>query len=330
MPQDEIFLVTGALGCIGAWVVRKLIDAGSRVITLDASADDHRLRLLMEPAELDRLASERCDITNLEHVERVLDRHGVTNVIHLAALQVPACRSDPPRGASVNVVGTINVFESVARRIERMAPVVYASSIAAYDDEVDDGHPATADGGFPGTLYGVYKRANEGAATVFFRDRGLPSIGLRPHTVYGLGRDQGLTASPTTAMLAAAAQLPYHVPYGGRFQLQYAPDVASAFIQASRAMTAGASVHNIGGSTVDMADVVELIEMAAPAAAGLITFGDRPLPFPAEVESRSLVDVAGEIAHIPVQLGVAQTIDRFRELLSQGRIATSAIEAGGA
>ena len=30
-----------------------------------------------------------------------------------AALQVPFCRADPPRGALVNVVGTVNVFEAV-------------------------------------------------------------------------------------------------------------------------------------------------------------------------------------------------------------------------
>ena len=55
------------------------------------------------------------DITDLAAVEAVLDDHAITNVIHLAALQVPFCRADPPRGALVNVVGTVNVFEAVKR-----------------------------------------------------------------------------------------------------------------------------------------------------------------------------------------------------------------------
>ena len=71
------------------------------------------------------------NIAELDALERALDEHGITNVIHLAALQIPACRADPPLGARVNVVGTVNVFEAVKRRLERMAPVVYASSIAA-------------------------------------------------------------------------------------------------------------------------------------------------------------------------------------------------------
>ena len=125
-------------------------------------------------------------------------------MIHLAALQVPFCRADPPLGARVNVVGTVNVFEAVARRAERMGPVVYASSVAAYD-ALEDRAAAPAMQGVPSTLYGVYKRANEGTATVYAQERETPSVGLRPHTVYGPGRDQGLTSAPTTAMLAAAA-----------------------------------------------------------------------------------------------------------------------------
>ena len=62
------------------------------------------------------------DITDLEQVERVLDDDAITHVIHLAALQVPFCRADPPLGARVNVLGTVNVFEAVKRRADRIGP----------------------------------------------------------------------------------------------------------------------------------------------------------------------------------------------------------------
>ena len=35
--------------------------------------------------------------------------------MHLAALLLPIARADPPRGALVNVVGTVNVFEAARR-----------------------------------------------------------------------------------------------------------------------------------------------------------------------------------------------------------------------
>src|SRR5262249_11824732 len=149
----------------------------------------------------------------LGQLESALDEHEITNVVHLAALQVPFCRADPPLGARVNVLGTVNVFEAVRRRLVPMAPLVYASSVAAFDPPDDGVAPSMR--GHPGTLYGVFKRANEATASVYALEHGVASVGLRPHTVYGVGRDQGLTSAPTAAMLAAAAGLPYAIPYGG-------------------------------------------------------------------------------------------------------------------
>ena len=48
MTDGARFLVTGAYGCVGAWVVHELVAAGLPVTTLDASADPARLRLLLD------------------------------------------------------------------------------------------------------------------------------------------------------------------------------------------------------------------------------------------------------------------------------------------
>ena len=110
----ERFLVTGALGCIGAWTVRALVREGAQVTAFDLGrrcpppAPDHDRRRARA-----RHASRSATSPTSASLERVIDRHGITNVIHLAALQVPFCRADPPRGALVNVVGTVNVFEAV-------------------------------------------------------------------------------------------------------------------------------------------------------------------------------------------------------------------------
>jgi UDP-glucuronate 4-epimerase len=258
-------------------------------------------------------------VTDLAALEAAIDAEGITGVIHLAALQVPFCRSDPPLGASVNVVGTVNVLEAVARRRERMGPVVYASSIAAYDAVESTDGPSMA--AFPGTIYGVFKRANEGSAAIYQAERGVASIGLRPHTVYGPGRDQGLTSAPTKAMLAAAAGTPYRIPYGGRSQFQYAPDVARAFVQSALTDFGGATVLDLAGEAVAMAEVVAAIESAAPEAAGLITFDDVSLPFPEEVDAAGLTEAIGPLDELPFVDGVADTIDRFRHLLAEGRLA---------
>src|SRR3954453_15122866 len=148
------YLVTGAYGALGSWVVRALLDREQECVTYDLGGSDHRLRLALSGDELDALRRGDGDGNGLAARGGVMDEHDVTNVIHLAALQVPFVRDDPVLGSRVNVTGTVNVLEAVRRRGDRMGPVVYASSIAAMKAGAD----------YPSTLYGVFKLANEGTA----------------------------------------------------------------------------------------------------------------------------------------------------------------------
>jgi len=105
-------LVTGAFGCIGAWVVRGLLADGERPILFDLGDDPWRLRMLVAPDVASRVTIVRGDIADRDAVTRVVGEHGIRRIIHLAAWQVPLCRQDPSRGALINVVGTANVFEA--------------------------------------------------------------------------------------------------------------------------------------------------------------------------------------------------------------------------
>ena len=179
----ERFLITGALGCLGAWATKLLLDEGVEVATFDLSADDRRLRQIIATDALDRIERIRGDITDAARVSAAV--RGRSHVIHLAALQVPFCRANPPLGAAVNVTGTVNVFEAVkAHGVEHLA---YASSMAVYGHprryEVDV-LPPDADR-LPETLYGVFKVASEDTAAIYWQDDQVPSIGIRPYTVYG-------------------------------------------------------------------------------------------------------------------------------------------------
>jgi UDP-glucuronate 4-epimerase len=214
------------------------------------------------------------------------------------------------------------VFEQVRQRSERMAPVVYAGSVGMFDAaDADPGsHRLLADAAaHPGTLYGVYKLANEGTARVYWQDHGVSSFGLRPMTVYGPGRDQGMTSTPTKAMAAAVLGRPYRISFGGSTLFQFAPDVARAFIQASRARLPGAHTSNLVGTTAHMREVVALIEQQVPAAAGTITFEDQALPFPDDIDASGLAAL-GDIAVTPLADGIAETVARYRALAAEGRL----------
>jgi nucleoside-diphosphate-sugar epimerase len=295
--SGERFLVTGALGCIGAWAATLLVREGAAVVAYDLGEDDHRLRLVATPQEVSAIRFVRGDVTDLGQLERTLAEHEITHVVHLAALQVPFVKANPPLGASVNVTGTVNVFEA-ARRHGLTKPIAYASTAAVYDNRGDRS---------PRTLYGVFKIANEGTADVYWADEGVASVGIRPYVVFGPGRDQGLTSSPTLAMAAAALGQQYRIAFGGRSELHYAPDVARGFIAGARSDATGAFAFDFPGRPVHMGEVVAAIEAAAPEARGLVEFDDNPLPFPEQLPGKRL-----EAPTTTLGSAVQETIDLFR------------------
>lgn len=291
--MSERWLVTGALGCIGAWTCATLVRGEQRVTAFDLGDNLARLRLILSPQEIDGIDFVRGDITDPAQVEAAFE--GATHVVHLAALQVPFVRERPVVGAQVNVTGTVNVFEAAkAHGLE--STVAYASSAAVYDER---GEVA------PRTLYGVFKLANEGTARIYAEESGISSVGLRPFTVYGPGRDQGLTAAPTLAIAASLRGEPYRIPFGGRTQLHYARDVARAFVQAARSQVDGAEAYSLGGSATALTDFAALVRQEVPGAE--VSVDETPLPFPPE-----LPEPWYDAPLTPLDEGIRETVATLR------------------
>jgi nucleoside-diphosphate-sugar epimerase len=298
------------MGCIGAWTLHHLVRQGKSAVSFDLSADRHRLDLLMSAEEQAAITFVTGDLTDTAQVQQVFADYGITHVIHLAALQVPACRANPVLGAKVNVTGTVNIFE--AARQSGIQHIAYASSIAVYGPpELYDTpilpHDAPK---LPRTLYGVYKVANEGLADVYWRDHRISSTGLRPYTVFGLGRDQGLTSEPTKAMQAAAHSESFHISFGGQMQFHYASDVARQFIAAAEIPLEGARCFNLGTDPIPVQAVADLIMQIVPGVT--VTVSDTTLPFPHGFDDTELKRAFATIYETPLADAVAATIDGFR------------------
>lgn len=305
-------LITGAGGCIGSWVLTLLSDAGVPVAAMDLTEDKRRPKLLMADSELAQVQWFTGDIADTAAVTAAVERSGAKAIIHLAALQVPFCKADPVAGARVNVVGTINIFE--AARKFGIKRITYASSIAAHG--VFD--PKTM-----ATLYGAYKFANEQTSRVYAQDWQVPSVGLRPGVVYGIGRDQGMTSKTTVAILAAAAGKPYTIPFRGPVSWLHAGEVASAFIKAVSKDRNGAEVFDINGVSSTVEQSVELIRKIAPEAK--IEFSGDALPFPMALSDQPVRAFLGDYGSITVEEGIRQTYEIFQSLLAKGLLTTESI-----
>src|SRR5207253_9037615 len=163
----------------------------------DYGTADRRLRLVTDA----RIPLVQGDIVDGAALARLCDEQRITHVIHLAALLLPQIKPDPPYGTAVNVGGTVNVLDAAKTRGIRVS---YASSAAVYSSADDTGGAVSNDAiGHPTTFYGVHKQACEGMARIFWAEEQVPSIGIRPWIVYGPGRGNGITASPTPATAAA-------------------------------------------------------------------------------------------------------------------------------
>ena len=125
----------------------------------------------------------------------------------------------------------------------------------------------------PSTHYGVFKCCNEGNARIYFQDHGISSIGLRPWTVYGVGRDLGMTSEPTKAIKAVLLGRPYHINFGGWSDFQYVDDVAKTFVNCLDRPYTGAKSYNLRGAVVTLADFHKALCAVLPEAAKLVTVG---------------------------------------------------------
>lgn len=311
-------LVTGAGGCIGAWILQRLKQAGSPAVGFDASPDRGRLELLLDdPAEARDIPWETGDIGDAARVSEVVRRHSPRAIIHLAALQVPYCIADPREGSRVNVSGTINVF--AAAKECSVSSVAYASSVAA--TAMADAEAAAR---WKQTLYGAYKLCNEHAARTYWADDGIASIGIRPAVVYGPARDRGMSAAPTFAMLAAALGRSYRIPFTGPVGFVHAGEAAAAFIAAADAAKEGAQVFELSGIAKTVEETVDAIRARVPDAE--VSCEGAPLPFPAGLDDTPLREAVGEYWRWPFEEGIAETLEFFKRRAGEGRIDGAGLE----
>lgn len=316
-------LMTGGYGCIGSWIARQLVEAGREVWIYDLQEDTHRLDLLLDPAvRAQAVHFEPGDVADADAVRAVAERIGATHLLHLAGLQVPTCRAQPLLGARVNVLGTLAVFEAARELQGQVERVVYASSAAVHAPPEPGATAPIADQVrlAPVTHYGAFKVCNELNARVYWLDHGITSVGLRPWTVYGVGRDFGVTSEPTKAIKALAAGRSYHISYGGLQDFQYAPDVAATFLHALQRPYTGADAFNVRGAVEPIEAFAAALRQVASDSPGTLTHGDRQLPIAPALDASRLDAQLGPMPQTPLADGVADTYRRFVALREQGRL----------
>eukprot|EP01132_Coremiostelium_polycephalum_P002096 gene2096-2583_t len=325
--NQETVIITGGQGFIGSWISKILLNENRfKVIVQDIKEDLHILKQIITDDDIKRIEFVYFDITNSKQTIDLVDKYKPSFIIHLAGLQIPTCRSNPVLGANVNVIGTINVFEAV--RLLKVnsngalvVPVIYASSAAIagpsedYDGPVrDDCHHQ------PLTMYGVFKLANEGTARVYWMDHKIPSVGLRPFTIYGVGREVGVTSATTKAIKSAIFGKNYKFPFSGKACVNYVEDIANLFIDCGKSNNInGSYCCNISGDVLDLNEWVSILKEVLPKENMVeFTIEGSSLPFPTEYTEETLEKLlGGKIKTTPPREGILKTLKIFQNLHSK-------------
>ena len=302
--KNKSVLITGAAGCIGAWAVKLLTEMGAVPVVYDLTNNRSRLSLAMKDA--DKVKWELGNITDFKRLIDVISLHNISAIIHLAALQVPFCKADPIGSTQVNVMGSINILE--AARQSGIRRLVYASSVAA---------PAMGDNDYLATLYGAHKICGEQMAAVYWQDWQIPSIGIRPGIIYGPGRDQGMSAAPSIAMLAAIEGKPYTIPFSGRLTFCHVQDAALRFVMAISKKQSGAPVFDMNGTPADTADIIDIIK-AKTGVNTRLDFTGYAMPFPADSDEGKLDALLGAPSYRSLETGIEDTLAHFKMAKARG------------
>jgi UDP-glucose 4-epimerase len=287
-------LVTGGSGFLGAWIVKRLAASGHHIRIFDVAANKP-LVAEIAGSVADAVEWRTGDIVDTNQVFDATE--GCDAIINLAGILTPDCKTDPIRGARINLIGTLNVFEAARKR--GIGRIVYTSSAAVYGPT--DGHTPC-----PDTHYGAFKLACEGSARAYWGDHQLASTGFRPYVVYGPGRTSGLTAGPSLACRAAAKGEAYTIPYSGSAGLVYVDDVAAAYEGALLREPAGAHVFNMPGEVASNEQVIAEIRGVVPRAR--IDIAGPALQFTPDIEQGDLYDVLPNLQRTSLGEGIRQTI----------------------
>jgi UDP-glucose 4-epimerase len=251
-------LITGGAGFIGSHVAEACLAGGHQVAIVDdlSSGSERNVptgarwyRQDIREPELDAVVAEERPEVVIHHAAQVSVRRSV---------------EAPRHDADVNVLGSLNVFETARRHGARR--IVFASTGGAIYGEqtgapADETHPCR-----PRSPYAVAKLAVEHYLDYFCATFGLEAVVLRYANVYGPRQDPhgeaGVVAIFMQRILAGIAP----TIFGDGDQVRdfvYVDDVVAANLAALdvSAPTGEASIFNVGtGRATSVNDIWRVIE----------------------------------------------------------------------
>lgn len=302
-------LVTGATGFIGSHLVRRLVGIGCEVVAMTRpSSNLWRIKDTLSQVKIVKADMDKLVVGNLESGLK-----GVEVVYHLAAAGVDQCRQDAMSIFRTNVMGTVQLLR-LAHSLKTIR-FIYCGSCFEYGPGSrlrEDVLPR------PQSEYGASKVAAWSIVHAFSRQYGLPTVTLRPFTVYGpFEAKQRLV--PYTIVKALQGST---IDLTGGEQSRdfvFVEDVIEALLEAAAAPEAPGCTMNVctGVATLvkDLVNtLVELIGNGAAPRFGTIPYRDTEMRTLSGDPGKAR-QILGWAARTPLHDGLGRTVLWFRQNL---------------
>ena len=269
-------VVTGSSGFIGPHVIEALKKAAHQVIAFDLKAPSTNCEFVQgDLANLDALVNVTRAVDGLCHLGGVGD-------VYLAF-------DKPYIAAAANVTGTANVMEACLRNGVRK--VVYASTWEVYGkpryNPIDENHPCA-----PDHPYNITKLAGERVVLAYDKLKGVPAIGLRLGTAYGMGMRSNSVFSIFVGLAKDGRPLTIKGSGSQCRQFTHVRDIARAFVMAIESPIHGEVLNIVAPESISIKQLAELIMERLPTTVTYEPGRVGDVPF-APVSSQKAKEVLG-------------------------------------
>ena len=257
--RDKNILVTGGSGFVGSHLVEELVKQKANVVTTFISTNP--LAYFFSQGLNKKVKMVHLDVRDFESVFDTVTKFEIDYIFHLAAQAlVETAYYNPRRTLESNIIGTVNVLDSV-RLYPKVKAVVVASSDKAYG-KLEKGKYKEIDplrGDHP---YEVSKSAADLIATSYFKTYNLPIVITRFGNIYGEG-DLNYSRIIPGIMKSVVRGEKLEVRSDGKYvrDYLYVKDVVSGYLLlANNIEELKGEAFNFGSE--DTHSVLELIKLA--------------------------------------------------------------------
>lgn len=257
--------MTGGAGYIGSLLVKRLLDNGEDVVSVDnLMRGDYRHLTGIGVNKKAKLYEG--DVRYGKLLERLFKN--IDAIVHLAALsELVPCRERPEEAISINIFGTHQVLET-ARKLD-IDKVVFSSSAAVYGKPqqlpVSEFHPL-----HPLNLYGTTKLAGEKLMDAYHVNYGIETVNLRLGNAFGIGLYTNYDAVIPKFIRLGLEGKPLTIYGDGDSSRDFVhvEDIVQAIMLSIRSKGLGGEVFNVGGETLKIGALANLVSRSVKKATG--------------------------------------------------------------